>query len=271
LDLSRDISFSTWVRAAHFDETERLWMVESETADGTRIETRVKFFVVCCGHGFAPYIPNFKGLEEFTDACHHTAQWPQQGLSMADKRVGVIGTGASGIQVAQEAAKVARSLTVFQRTPALCLPMRQRSLDDNDNRRLRETLADSLKARESSYGGVDFDFDPRLAVDASERERRVLFESLWARGGLDYWLANYADSLSDPHANAYVYEFWRDKVRAHIHDPALAESLAPTIAPHPFGTRPVALEQTYYDLFNEEHVELVDIQTNPIEAVTVKV
>jgi len=268
LDLSRDICFSTWVRAARFDEAERLWLVESETVDGTKVETRAKFFVVCCGHGFVPYIPKFAGLDAFTGACYHTAQWPQKGVSMAGQRVGVIGTGASGIQVAQEAAKVARSLTLFQRTPAMCLPMRQRTLDAADNRRLRETLADSLKARENSYGGVDFDFDPRLAVDVSARDRDALFESLWSRGGLDYWLANFADSLSDPRANAYVYEFWRDKVCARIQDPTVAELLAPTIAPHPFGTRRVALEQTYYDLFNERHVELVDIQTNPIDEIT---
>src|SRR5438445_335811 len=81
------------------------------------------------GMGSKPYVPDLSGLSDFAGARHHTALWPQQGLDLAGKRVGVIGTGASGVQVAQEAAGVAAHLTVFQRTPNMALPMRQTKLD----------------------------------------------------------------------------------------------------------------------------------------------
>jgi cation diffusion facilitator CzcD-associated flavoprotein CzcO len=123
LDLSRDIRFNTRIEEAEFDAASNRWTVRS--SDGS--VTRPRYFVVCVGLGSKPYIPELPGLRTFTGESHHTALWPQEGLDLAGKRVGVIGTGASGVQVAQEAAAVAAHLTVFQRTPNLALPMRQRN------------------------------------------------------------------------------------------------------------------------------------------------
>jgi cation diffusion facilitator CzcD-associated flavoprotein CzcO len=134
LGLSRDIRFNRRVNEAEFDPARNRWIVRS--SDGS--VTRARYFVLCTGLGSKPYIPELPGLSDFAGERHHTALWPQQGLDLAGKRVGVLGTGASGVQVAQEAAAVAAHLTVFQRTPNLALPMRQKKLDDDTIRRMKE-------------------------------------------------------------------------------------------------------------------------------------
>jgi cyclohexanone monooxygenase len=133
LDLSRDIRFNRRVNEAEFDTASNRWIVRS--SDGS--VTKARYFVLCTGLGAKPYMPELPGLSDFAGARHHTALWPQQGLDLAGKRVGIIGTGASGVQVAQEAAGVAAQLTIFQRTPNLALPMRQRKLDDDTIRRMK--------------------------------------------------------------------------------------------------------------------------------------
>jgi len=268
LDLSRDISFQTRVRSAGFDEQSRAWQIEADTANAGRTQFRGHHFLLCTGFGTIPYTPPFDGLESFDGQYHHTGLWPQGGLDFSGRRVGIIGTGASGVQVAQEAARDASQLTIFQRTPNLCLPMQQKQLDATANRRLRKTYAESFAMRNQSFGGTDYLFDPRLTLEVSPKERNTLFENLWAQGGFWFWLANFQDMLINEDANRMAYDFWRDKVRARINDPATAEILAPTEPPHPFGTKRPSLEQWYYDIFDEGHVSLVDVKTSPIEKIT---
>ena len=134
LGLSRDIRFNRRVTEAEFDAARNRWIVRS--SDGSVASAR--YFVLCTGLGSKPYVPDLPGLSDFAGEQHHTALWPQQGLDMAGKRVGIIGTGASGVQVAQEAAGVAAHLTVFQRTPNTALPMRQTKLDKDTIRRMKE-------------------------------------------------------------------------------------------------------------------------------------
>ncbi|MGD9604313.1 MAG: flavin-containing monooxygenase [Gammaproteobacteria bacterium] len=268
LDLRRSIRFGTWARGARFDAPSRRWHVQTAHAARGTEEITTRHLVACIGHGFAPYVPNIPGLESFAGAWHHTARWPQAGLTFRGKRVGILGTGASGVQVAQEAAREADALHVFQRTPAFCLPMRQRALDAADNAAMRATFPHALDARRTRFGGIDSDFVPRRAVDATPAERAQLYEALWARGGLDFWFANFEDLLRDPIANRYAYAFWKEKVRARIRDPRVAELLAPTEPPHPFGAVRVPLEQDYYDIFNEPHVHLVDLRADPIVRIT---
>ncbi len=240
----------------------------ASSANAGEISLLAHYLIICTGFGTIPYIPSLAGLETFAGACHHTGYWPQEGLDFAGQRVGIIGTGASGIQVAQEAAHEARQLTIFQRTPNLCLPMRQQQLDASANQRLRETYADGFAMREQSFSGSDLMFDPRSALAVSPHERNELYEKLWADGGFEFWLSNFQDVLLDAAANRTAYDFWRDKVRARINDPIIAEKLAPTDPPHPFGTKRPSLEQWYFDIFNDDHVSLVDIKASPIAQVT---
>ena len=180
----------------------------------------------------------------------------------------MIGTGASGVQVSQEAAGVAAHLTVFQRTPNLALPMRQRKLDDNTIRRMKEKYPEMFDRRTKTFAGFDYDALAKSALEVSDDERQATFERLWEIGGFAPWIGSFSDILLNEEANRTAYKFWRDKTRVRINDPAVAEILAPTEPIHPFGVKRPSLEQHFYEIFNQGNVNLVDLRTTPIERVT---
>lgn len=162
LDLSKDIQFNTFVTNASYNEAETEWTVTTEV--GETLRTRI--LLLCTGFGSKPYVPEIPGMEDFAGDCHHTARWPQGGLALDGKRVAVIGTGASGVQVTQEAARVAKSVTVFQRTPMLALPMRQQKLDAEGQALLKATFPERFAMREKTFGGFDIEFLGRSAWPA---------------------------------------------------------------------------------------------------------
>ena len=264
LDLSKDVRFNTRVEAARFDEKERRWIVKS--SDGSTVAAR--FITLCTGFAAKPFIPAFKGLDSFAGACHHTGLWPQGGLDFSNKRVGVIGTGCSAVQVIQEASREAAHLTVFQRSPVMAVPMYQRKLDVATQDVMKHDYAAKFRKRVTTYCGYDYEFIKHSAMSVSPEERLAIFEDLWANGKFLFWLANFEDVLSNQEANDAAYAFWRDKVRQRIKDPVLQEKLAPMKAPYPFGCKRVSLEQWYYDLFDQDNVELVDIKADPIQEIT---
>ncbi|OLT41670.1 cyclopentanone 1,2-monooxygenase [Saccharomonospora sp. CUA-673] len=269
LDLRRDVALNTRVVGAEFDEERRQWLVRAKnTQTGQSSQVWARYLVLCTGFGSKPYIPDIPGLESFTGACHHTARWPQEGIDLSGKRVGVIGTGASGVQVIQECAPEVSHLTVFQRTPVLALPMRQRQLDEDTNREMKAEYAQRFAMRGQTFAGFDFDFLDKAVFDVSEQERTATYEKLWETGGFVPWLGTFNDMFFDAEANATFYAFWRDKVRERINDPAVAEKLAPTEPPHPFGVKRPSLEQRYYEVYNQDNVELVDVRESPIQQVT---
>ncbi len=170
LNLSKDISFNTQVTGAEFNEDTKRWLVHTEnTETGERKDISARYFLLCTGFGSKPYIPEIPGLENFKGECYHTARWPQEGIDLAGKRIAVIGTGASGVQVAQESAPpVAEALTVFQRTPMIALPMRQRKLTDEENAKDKETYPPERMARRNHhFAGFDFDFLDKGAADVT--------------------------------------------------------------------------------------------------------
>jgi cyclohexanone monooxygenase len=265
LGLSRDIRFNCRVTAARFDADADQW--EIECADGRRIRTR--FFIPCTGFAAKAYIPRLPGLEGFVGRCVHTAHWPQDGLDMTGRRVGVIGTGASGVQVIQEAGRIASHVTVFQRTPNLALPMRQQVLDEPAQRAMKAHYPEWFRQRAQSAGGLfDVATDERSALEVSAEERLAVFESAWQRGGFHFWGGTFSDISRNRQANQLAYEFWRKKTRARIKDPVVAEKLAPAEPPHPFGAKRPSLEQNYYEVFNQDNVTLVDLGEEPIEQIT---
>lgn len=265
LDLSRDIEFNTHVETAAFDADRNEWCVRN--ANGR--ETRARFLVPCTGFAAKAHVPDFAGLDRFEGPCHHTGHWPQTGLDMTGKRVGVIGTGASGVQVIQEAAKVATHLTVFQRTPMLALAMQQRQLDERSQPIAKEDYPEHFRVRQQSNGGLaDIVADERSALAVSTEERRAVFEAAWQKGGFHFWGGTFSDILTNEASNRLAYEFWRDKTRARLNDSAIADKLAPIDPPHPFGTKRPSLEQWYYEAFNQDNVTLVDVREDPIEEIT---
>ncbi|MFC4946334.1 flavin-containing monooxygenase [Pseudonocardia sp. GCM10023141] len=266
---SRDISFNTPVDSALFDEATRRWNVTAtDRATGTTREFQARHLVLCTGFGSKPFVPDLPGLQDYTGEIHHTARWPQGGLSLDGKRVAVIGTGASGVQVAQEAAPVASQLTVFQRTPNLALPMRQRAFSAEDKIADKETCRERMALRNGTFAGFDYDFLGNATTDVSAEERAAAYEKLWEIGGFVPWLGNFNDFFFNEESNTHFYNFWRDKTRARIDDKDLWESLAPTSPPHPFGVKRPSLEQRYYEIFNQNNVALVDLQRNGISQIT---
>ena len=264
LDLSKDIYFDKRVVAAEFDTDKNLWLVEA--GDGTFI--RAHRVVFCTGFAAKHYVPDFKGLDDFKGVWHHTAVWPQQGLDFKGKRVAVIGVGASGVQVVQEAAKNASQVTVFQRTPIIALAMQQQKLDKKSQEDKKHQYAEIYKMRRENFGGFDIVSSEKSALEVTPEERNAVFEASWAKGGFNFWSGTFWDVLLNEESNLTAYNFWRDKVHARVKDPVLAETLAPLEPPHPFGVKRPSLEQNYYDVFNEDHVALVDLKVTPIDRIT---
>ena len=264
LALSPDIDLDTRVETARFDPTRNVWEVGA--GDGRPYEAR--FLVMCTGFGTQPYIPDLPGLGGFAGACHHTACWPEGGVSFAGKRVGVIGTGASGVQVVQEAAPTAEHLVVFQRTPVMALPMQQRRLDPVEQAAAKAGYRTMFERRNAPPGSLsDVTFLDVGALEVSDEYRIQVFEDLWRKGGFHFWGGTFRDVLLDEAANRTAYDFWRGKTQARVDDRAVAEVLAPTDPPYPFGTKRPSLEQNYYECFNPPNVELIDVHVTPIKEI----
>ncbi|WP_422346207.1 flavin-containing monooxygenase [Parasphingorhabdus sp.] len=260
LDLWPLMRMSTNVDSARFDEDNSIWHLQ--LGGGDTVSTR--FLLPALGFASKPYIPDISGLENYAGEWCHTARWPQQGIDLEGRKIAVIGTGASGVQVAQEAAKSAKNLTLLQRTPILALPMQQERLTDLAQKREQKDYPDIFNRRKQTSAGFDCQSLEVSALEVDKDERDAHFEYLWQRGGLRFWYHNFADLLTNREANRHAYDFWRDKVRARIADPALAEKLAPIEPPHPFGTKRPSLEQDFYEIFGQDNVALVDLKETPI-------
>lgn len=263
LELSRDIELDTRVESCHFGEDGR-WTIATD--DGRRYEA--SYLLMCTGFGSKPYTPELPGLDRFAGICHHTAIWPEEGVDFAGRRVGIIGTGASGVQVVQEAAPSAERLYIFQRTPVTALPMQQRRLDPADQAAAKTGYPALFERRNAPPGNFcDIHRREEGAFDVSDEERETVFETAWQKGGFHFWVGTFADILLDETANRAAYDFWRDKTRARIDNPDVADLLAPMEPPYPFGTKRPSLEQNYYDCFNRPNVELVDLRAAPLECI----
>lgn len=265
LHLHRDILFETRLISASFDVAVDRWIVH--TANG--ISASPRFLVLCTGFLSEPLFPQLTGLDSFKGAIHHTARWPRQGVPLKGKRIGVIGTGSTGVQLIQEIAHDASHLTVFQRTPNMALPMIQRRLDPVQQTKIKKQLYPIIfRRRTQTSAGCDVNANFTEIAKTTPEERHLLYEELWERGGLHFWTANYEALFTDEALNSEIYDFWRDKVRERLVDPTMQRMLAPDTPPHPFGVKRPSSEQTYYEVFNLPHVSLVDLQEEPISEVT---
>lgn len=264
--IKKDTVFNKHVDSAIFDEKTNRWNVE--TSDGSEISCR--WFIPCIGFASRKYTPPVKNLGDFKGEVFHTAVWPQHDVNMKGKRVGIIGTGASGIQVAQTIGPKVKSLAVFMRTPNFCLPMRQCNLDEAEQKKLKESgyYEKQFQATRSTFSGFTYDFADKNTFDDTPEEREAFFEELWKQGGFRYWLNTYKDMLFDQKANDEAYKFWQKKVRERVADPEKAEILAPVNAPHPWGTKRPSLEQNYYEVMSQDNVKIIDVNKSPIIEVT---
>ncbi|KAF2234295.1 FAD/NAD(P)-binding domain-containing protein [Viridothelium virens] len=255
LDLSRDCAFETCVTGAEFDEQSGKWNVR--TVDGRT--AKAQFLIVAAGFAAKRYIPDFNTLEKFKGTMFHSSFWPTDGVDVRGKRCAVIGTGASGVQIAQEWGPIAGELKVFQRTPNLAIPMGKRDLSVEEQSRLKPFYPELYAYRETTFGGLCFDFSKKNTFDDSPSQRQEFYQQLWDHGGFAFWLGNYKDYLYDAKANREVYNFWAKKQRSRIHDPRKRDLLCPLEPPHPFGVKRPCLEQNFYEQFNRPNVDVVDI------------
>ena len=261
-DLRKDIQFSTRVTSAHYGEEENEWSVATD--DGQAI--KCQFLITAVGVLSTPFVPEIKGLNSFQGASWHTANWPKEHVGFEGKKVGVIGTGATAVQLIQEVAKTAGQLTVFQRTANFCKPLGNSPISDDEQEEIKKSYPKIFQRCRETFGSFLADFEKRSAFDVTPEEREARYEELWNEPGFGFWLGTYEDILTDPKANETQAEFARKKIRSRVNDPKVAEMLCPTS--HPIGTKRMPLETGYYEVYNQPNVELVDIKATPIEVVT---
>ena len=261
-DLRRDIRFNARVASAVYDEGAHCWQIHTE--DGHR--ARAPFVIAAVGVLSAHYVPDFAGLESFTGTWCHTGRWPKEGLDLAGKRVGVIGTGATAVQLIPEIAKEVAHLTVFQRTANYCVPLRNGPIDPAWQREIKANYPAIFKKCRETPGAFMHQFDPRSALAVSPDERLAQYERLWAEPGFKKWLANFYDIMMPGEANEDYAAFVRQKIRERVTDPVVADKLVPT--DHPFGSKRLPCESGYYEVYNRDNVVLVDVREAPIERIT---
>ena len=258
-DLRRSITFDCRVNESTFDENLNQWSLKTET--GNTITAR--FVVAAVGCLSTTNVPNFKGVDQFEGDWYHTGAWPHEGVDFTNKRVGVIGTGSSAIQSTPIIAQQAKSLTVFQRTPNYSIPAYNEPLDPDYVSQLKSRYAEYRQENWARGFGADFDDNDQSAFEVSDDERRSAYEARWAKGGLAF-LAAYNDLVFDMKANDTAREFFKDKIAARVGDPALAEKLVPTT---PIGCKRLCVDTDYYEIYNQDHVSLVDLNEAPIACI----
>ena len=261
-DLRRDIQFRSRVTAAHYQEDTRSWNVLLE--DGRRYTTRL--VITAIGVLSAATMPTIPGVATFQGQSCHTHDWPKEPVRFAGKRVAVIGTGATGVQVITEVAKTAGHLTVFQRTPQWCAPLHNAKISKEEMHRIRAEYPKIFARCQETYGCFIHATDPRATSEVTPEEREAFWEKLYSEPGFGIWMGNFRDILVDREANKLISDFLARKIRQRVKDPAVAEKLIPKN--HGFGTRRVPLESGYYEVYNQPNVTLVDINETPIERIT---
>lgn len=261
-ELRSDIRFDTRVTAASFDEDQNRWQVETNQGD----RVTAQFCIMAVGCLSAANLPPFEGLDDFKGPIYHTGEWPHDGVDFTGLRVGVIGTGSSGIQSIPLIAEQARSLTVFQRTPNYAVPAWNQKMDPEYEKSIKDDYpAFRAKAR-ARPTGIYFPFNLKPAQEATPEEREEKYEEFWQRGGLPF-LGAFGDLLFEKDSNETAAEFARRKIREVVDDPEIADMLCPD---NIFGCKRLCVDTGYYQVFNQPHVKLVDVAKNPIERLTEK-
>ncbi|MEM9623501.1 MAG: NAD(P)/FAD-dependent oxidoreductase [Pseudomonadota bacterium] len=262
LDLRRDIQFSTLIHSAEFNSQTGRWTVHSSTGDSAEAQ----FLITAIGPLSVPTMPAMDGIEDFRGESYHTGNWPHEPVDFTDKRVAVIGTGATGVQVIQEVAKTAGSLTVLQRNPNWCAPLNNRPITPDEQAALHARYNEIFTTCRNSHGSFMHDSDRRNALDVSSAEREAFFEELYQAPGFGIWLGNFRDLYINEAANATISEFIAQKIRTRVKDPKVAEQLIPRN--HGFGTRRVPMETGYFEVYNQDNVRLVNLRETPITRIT---
>ncbi len=260
-DLRKDIQLSTRVLSCVFDESISRWQVRTDR--GAIIDA--KYVISCAGTLSTPLKDLFEGEKSFIGEIYHTSRWPKQPVDFKGKRVGVVGTGATGIQVVQTIAPQVAALKVFQRTAPYTIPMKNQTYTDADRAQLKARFHEIKALARNSFVGFDFDFTYGSYLEATPQDRLKVLEMLWDDGSLALWAGSYGEIFTDEAVNKEVSEFVRRKMSDRIKDLELIKKLVPT--DYGFGTRRVPLDTRYLEAFLLPHVEIIDIKSAPIERI----
>jgi cyclohexanone monooxygenase len=261
-DLRRDIQLDTRVTSATYDEATATWRVQTDRGD----DVTSRFVVMATGCLSSANTPDIPGKDRFAGPTYHTGLWPHEGVDFAGQRVGIIGTGSSALQAIPIIAEQAEQLTVFQRTATYAVPAWNRPLDPDEVAEIKAGYAELREAnRQTSVGfGARLEHPTHGALEVTPEERRKRFDEWWAQGGLPF-LSAFNDLLIDPEANEQAAEYVREKIRAVVEDPEVAERLCPKQV---IGCKRLCVDTGYYETFNRPNVRLNDLTETPIEEIT---
>jgi cation diffusion facilitator CzcD-associated flavoprotein CzcO len=264
-DLKRDMQFNTRVTSGEFDEKTNLWTVHTDKGE----TVTARYLIAAVGSLSHTNMPQFQGLGQFKGKWYHTSRFPKEGVDFTNKRVAMVGTGATAVQAIPEIAQQAKQLTVFQRTANYCVPARNGKVDPDVVKARKADYDNIVKRTRESFFGQEHYFIPQSALEATPEEREREFDKRWDAGGFAFWLANYQDMFFSPEANELCADYIRRKIRKTVKDPAVAERLIPK--GHYYGTKRQPLDTNYYETFNQDNVLLVDAKTDgAIEEITEK-
>jgi cation diffusion facilitator CzcD-associated flavoprotein CzcO len=261
-DLRRHMRFGASVVSAVYDEPTGRWTV----VDSNGNEVRARYLVAATGVLSVPYFPDVPGREDFEGESHHTGLWPATPVDFTGKRVAVIGTGSSGVQIIPVIAERAAALTVYQRSANWCTPLNNAPITPEEQARLRADFEEIRDTLNTSPSGFLHLANGRATFDDSEEERAAFFEEMWRSPGFSKLTSNYNDLLMDQVANTAWCDFLAGKIRAIVTDPGTAEQLIPK--DHRFGEKRPPFVTAYFEAYNEPHVDLVDLRATPMERVT---
>lgn len=262
LDLRRDIQFNTTIKSAHFDEDRGRWTLT--TGSGQIIDAQ--FLISCAGMLSAPLEDLFEGQSSFKGRIFHTARWPKDDVELAGKRVGVIGNGATGIQVIQTIAPEVGELKVFIRTPQYVNAMNNPTYGPKEVEEYHSKFEYFQERLPNTFSGFEFEFENGAWADKTPAERKAVFERIWDNGSLELWLASFSEIFFDQDVNDEISAFVRDKMRERLKDPELCELLIPK--DYGFGLHRVPLESGYLETYHLPHVSIVSVKDNPIARIT---
>ncbi len=257
-DLRREITFNTRVQAMTFDENAGRWNLLA----GTGLVASAQYCVMATGALSIARLPDLPGIEDFVGKIYHTGAWPHAGVDFTGKRVGVIGTGSSGIQVIPAIAKQAEQLVVFQRTANFSIPAWNGPLAPEAQRAWKAAYSEH-RSRARALGTL-YEFSDRAASEASAQEQASEYERRWNKGGVNF-VHSFNDLMLDKSANDTIADFVRGKIRAIVRNPETAEALCPK--DHPLGTKRICVDTGYFETDNRANVTLVDLKRTPIALV----
>lgn len=261
-DLRQHMQFNCHVETMQFDETTDSWTLDLR--DGRQLTTRV--VLMALGLLSIPTMPRIDGIDSFAGESFHPFEWPNEPVDMAGKRVAIIGTGASAIQIIPEVAKEADHLTVFQRRPNWAAPLNNSPISPKEMADIRRRYDEIFETCARTPGGFEHEPDRRGFYNVSEEERIAMWDRLYDEPGFGIWLQNFTEIFMDERANAEFSEYMADRIRQRVDDPVIAEKLIPT--DHGLGIQRLPMETGYFETYNRKNVTLVDVSETPIECIT---